>query len=308
MRSTSSERKGTPRPHGPNRIERGVVAADARVELERNLHRFEAGAESGRQRLQVEAVAGTGERGAEASIGALEHILDARESFSREQRAIEPALARPARMHPLDHRAKLRRHQTGRLRSRDAEGMNGLVRRESQRTRRAGRRSEGTDRRTRVPPLRDVLRSHAHADPRPDLVAGNGRGENIAAGQSRPDLRDGQKGRKRHRTHVQHADPMHIVKLESLDERAVDERRMGRREPLRRAPHAACRRRIHLCQGAHEDLAPFQVGAVQRAPERVQDQQLDALDHVRRDLFEAQRRDEGRDVSRVSAVAGGVAG
>jgi hypothetical protein len=72
---------------------------------------------------------------------------------------------------------------------------------------------------------------------------------------------------------------MHIVELESLDERAVDQRRMGRRKPLRRAPHAACRCRIHLRQGAHEDPAPFQVGAVQRAPERVQYQQAYALDH-----------------------------
>ena len=90
-----------------------------------------------------------------------------------------------------------------------------LVRREPKRASRAGRRRKGSDRGTGVPPLRNVLGSHAHADARADLVAGDGRRENVAAGLSRPDLRDGENGRKRHRTDVQHANAMHIVELES---------------------------------------------------------------------------------------------
>src|SRR5262249_1416938 len=95
----------------PDRVERGVIAADAGIEFKRDPPGFEALAEARGELSQIEAIVRARERGAEAPIGALEYVNDPGEPCLCEQRAVEPALRRPARVHTLDHGAVLRRHQ-----------------------------------------------------------------------------------------------------------------------------------------------------------------------------------------------------
>ena len=74
-------------------------------------------------------------------------------------------------MHALDHGAVLRRHQSGRLRSGDAERVHGALRIETKPARGAGGGREHAERRARVPALTDMLLAHAAPDARTDLVA-----------------------------------------------------------------------------------------------------------------------------------------
>ena len=84
-------------------------------------------------------------------------------------------------MHALDHGAVLRRHQPGRLRAGNAERVHGLLGGKPQGRGRARRRGKHPDGRAGVPALPDMLRTHAFADARADLVAGDGGAQEIAA-------------------------------------------------------------------------------------------------------------------------------
>ncbi len=216
-----------------------MVAADAGIEFERDAHGLEPLAQPRGQLGEPEAVLRAREGGAEAAIFALEHVDDAGEAGLREQRAIEPALRRAPGMHALDHGAVLRRHQAGRLGAGDAERMDGRVRRQPQRRRGAGGGREHADGGAGMPALADMLRPHAQADPRPDLVAGDGGAHEIAPAHAGPQLGDREQRRQGHRAHMQHAGAVHVVELEALHQGAVDQRRMRRRQPLSGAPHRA---------------------------------------------------------------------
>ena len=74
-----------------------MVAADARVELERDAHRLPHAAQAGGELRQIEAVLRARERGAEAAVLAFEHVDDAGEALLGEQRAVQAALRRRAR-------------------------------------------------------------------------------------------------------------------------------------------------------------------------------------------------------------------
>ena len=126
------------------RVERGVVAADAGIEFERDAHGLEALAEPGAQLREIEAVLRARKRRAEAAIRRLEHVDDAGKTLARQQRGIKPALRRAAGMHALDHGAILRRHQAGRLRAGDAERVHGRVRRRAPSARAAPAAAENT--------------------------------------------------------------------------------------------------------------------------------------------------------------------
>ena len=78
------------------------------------------------------------------------------------------------------------------------------------------------------------------------------------------------------RADMQHALAVHVVELEALNQRAVDQRGMRRRQPLRRAPDAAGLGGVERAERRAQDAAPFEIGAVERAAERIEDQQLDA--------------------------------
>ncbi len=74
-----------------------------------------------------------------------------------------------------------------------------------------------------------MLRAHAFADARTDLVAGHGGREEIAAAETGAKLGDRQQRRQCDRTDVQDALAMHIVEFEALNEGAIDQRGMRRR-------------------------------------------------------------------------------
>ena len=154
-----------------------------------------------------------------------------------------------------------------------------------------------------MPALDKVLLSHADPHPGPGLVTRDRRGEEVAAAQSRPEFRNGDERRQRHGSRVQRTEPVDVVQLESLDERAVDERRVRRGELQRGAPDAAGRGGVDRVERAHQDAAPFQVDGVERAAERVQRQQLDAIDHFRGDSFVAKLRHELSHAPGVGIVA-----
>ena len=86
---------------------------------------------------------------------------------------------------------------------------------------------------------------------------------------------------------MEHAVAMHVVELETLHLRAVDQRRMGRRQLLPRPPHRGRARGVEAAKCILEDAAPWQVGAIEAAAERVEDQQLDALAHLLRNALAA---------------------
>ena len=136
-----------------------------------------------------------------------------------------------------------------------------------------------------VPALPDMLRAHAFADARADLVAGHGGTQKIAAAHAGPQLRHRQQRRQGDRADMQHALAMHVVKLEALNERAVDQRGMRRRQTLRRSPHAAGFGGVELGERRPQNPAPFEIAAVERAAERIQNQQLDARDDVSWNVF-----------------------
>ena len=167
--------------HHADGVERGVVAADAGIEFQRNAHRLPLPAELRRQFVEIEAVGRAREGRAKAAIGRFEHVDDAGEAGLRQQRAVKPALRRAPGMHALDHGAVLRGHQSRGLRAGDAERVHGLVGGEAQGGGRARRGGKHADGRAGMPALPDMLRAHAFADARADLVAGDRRAQEIAA-------------------------------------------------------------------------------------------------------------------------------
>ena len=79
-----------------------------------------------------------------------------------------------------------------------------------------------------MPSLADMLRAHAKADARPDLVACGGRGEEFATAQVAPQLGDRQQRRQHHCADMQDARAMQIVELEALHLGAIGERGVRR--------------------------------------------------------------------------------
>src|SRR5438309_140476 len=139
-----------------------------------------------------------------------------------------------------------------------------------------------------MPTLADVFVPHAQPDARPDLVARGCGGEELAAAEIAPQLRHGEKCGEHHGADVQHTGAVHVVELEALHLRAVRERGVRRGEPFNRSPHAARCVSIHAEERAAEDAAPLELGAVERAAERVEDQELQPLADLRGNGFVAQ--------------------
>jgi hypothetical protein len=216
-----------------------VGAADAGIELEGDAHRLEAAAEVPGQLVAVEAVARAGKSGAEAAIFAFEGVDDAGEARFREQSGVEPALRGAAGVHALDHRAVLCGHQPRGLGGGDAEDVHGLLGGKAKGGGSAGGSGKNADRGARVPALANMLRAHAEADTWADLVARDGGGEEVPAGDGGPQLGDREHGRKRHGAHVQHTSAMDVVELEALHERAVGERCVRGRKAPAGAPDGA---------------------------------------------------------------------
>ena len=139
-----------------------------------------------------------------------------------------------------------------------------------------------------MPALADMFLAHALADARTDLVAGERRDQQLAPGQIGVALRHREQRRQRDGADMQHADAMHVVELEALHLRAVDQRGIGRGQRLAGAPDRRRARGVEFPERVLENPAPFQLGAVDGAAERVENEQLQALAHVSRDLLVAE--------------------
>src|ERR1700688_4500809 len=111
-----------------------------------------------------------------------------------------------------------------------------------------------------MPALANMLRPHAHADPRADLVTGNRGGEEIAPRHAGPRLGDGEESGQGDGADMEDALAVHVVELEALDEGPVDQCGMRRREARRRAPDAATGRAVDGCQRLHQQAAPLELG------------------------------------------------
>ena len=291
--------------HRADGVERGVVAADAGIEFQRDAH---ASPTAGRARddssSRLKRSVRAREGGAEPAIGRFEHVDDAGEAGFREQRAVEPALRRAAGMHALDHGAELRRHQARGLGAGNAERVHGLLgaraerrarRRPPPKTRRRSRRNASPGRYAAGPcTCRRAARSRSRRPPRRRKSRPLRPGRSSAIAKSGGNV-----------TAPTCSTPcaVHVVELEALHQRAVDERRVRRRQPFRRAPDAAGFGRVETAEPRPQDAAPFEIGAVKRAAERIQHQELDARDDLGRDILVAQRRDELRDGAGVRVVA-----
>src|SRR5712672_2557306 len=105
--------------------------------------------------------------------------------------------------------------------------MHGLLRVKLEPARRTGGSGEHAERRARVPALADMLLAHAAADAGTDLIARDRCGEKIAPAHRRMTLSDRDQRRQHDRAAVEHAVAMHVVELEALHLRAVNERRIG---------------------------------------------------------------------------------
>src|SRR5581483_4327876 len=162
-----------------------------------------------------------------------------------------------------------------------------------------GAGGEHADGGARMPALADVLGSHAQTDPRPDLVArGRGR-EEIAAAYIATQLGDGDERGQHDRADMQHAGAMQVIELEALHLRAVRERRMRRAEPFIRSPHRARRALIDAGERPAQYPAPLELGAEERAAERIEDEELQPLAHRGRHIFVAQPGDELGEPARI---------
>jgi len=92
------------------------------------------------------------------------------------------------------------------------------------------------------------------------------------------------------------------VELETLHLRAVDERGVRCRELLPRAPHDARLRGVELTEPPLQDAAPFEIGAIEPAAERIEDQKLDALSDLLRNRVVFETRNKFGDTARVSVI------
>src|SRR6185369_4036198 len=256
-------------------------------ELQRNPHRLPVAAKPGAERVEIEPISGARERGAEATVRRLENIADAGEPGLCQQRAIEPALRRAAGMHALDHGAVLRGHQAGGLCSCDAKRMHGLLRVKLEAARGTGGSREHAKGRARVPALADMLLAHAAPDTRTDLIAGDRRREKIAPAHWRMTFGDCDQRRQHDRAAMEHAVAVHVVELEALHLRAVDQRRIGRGQRLRSAPDRGRARSVQIAERLLQNATPFELGAIDRTAERVEDQELSPLAYALEDLLVA---------------------
>ena len=102
---------------------------------------------------------------------------------------------------------------------------------------------------------------------------------------------------------MQYTLAVHVIEFETLHLCAVDERGMRRGDFLFGAPYRAGLRGVEFAEPLLHDARPFEVGAVERAAERIEHQQLDAREHIGRDVLVTQRGNEFGNAAGVLVVA-----
>ena len=184
-------------------------------------------------------------------------------------------------MHALDHGAVLRRHQAGRLRAGDAERVHGLLRVEPKPARRAGRGREHAEasRRNASPgryapgpcTCRRAVRSRSRR-PRRRGIRGPMSWRGFPPPRSAPAASPRRNAARRRDARRRVRSPAPAVPLTSAACVEDSLRSVPQIDVVRVAsssPSVSCRMRHHS-----------QLGAVDGAAERIENQQLDALAHL----------------------------
>ncbi len=104
---------------------------------------------------------------------------------------------------------------------------------------------------------------------------------------------------------MQYARGVHVIELETLHLRAVDERRVRRRKLLRCPPYDARRCPVELPEAALQDAAPFEIRAVDAAPQGIEGDEFQARYDLGREILVTQTRYELRNTPRVRIVGNG---
>src|SRR5579871_6480124 len=81
---------------------------------------------------------------------------------------------------------------------------------------------------------------------------------------------------------------VNIIQFETLNLGAVEESGMRRGQLVARPPRGGGSRLIDFKKRGAKNAAPIEIGAIKRAPKTIEHQQLDALDHITRNVLIAQ--------------------
>ena len=121
-------------------------------------------------------------------------------------------------------------------------------------------------------------------------------------------LGDGKQRRQRHRADMQHGLAVDVVELKALHLGAVEQRRMRRRQFPISAPDRGRARGVERFERAAQNAAPFEIGAIDGAAERIENEEFYPLADLGGNLLIGQAGDEFGDFSRVNVVGAGMGG
>ncbi|MNC84899.1 hypothetical protein D3C83_04680 [compost metagenome] len=195
-------------------------------------------------------------------------------------------------MQALDHGPFLGRHQSGRLRARDAERVARLVRIQAERAAGCRGRREYPAHGGGVETALEYVPIRGDADSQPRFITGHRCGDEFPPRKIARPLRQGQRNRKTHGPHVHGRARMRVIQLERVAGGAVDQDRLRDRGAVLRAKQASVRLPALLQDRVGHHARPRQGRAEQAAPEGVEEAGLGLLHHLRRQRVEPQFADE----------------
>ena len=153
--------------------------------------------------------------------------------------------------------------------------MHGLVGGQAQARCCCGRRCKRAERGRRMPALREMFLSHAHADAAAHFISGDDRGQEITTAHV-TQFAQGDHRRQDHAATMQRAAMMRVIQFETLHHGAIDQRRVRRRQAMRCCPLAAAERAVRVAQRVAQQCNMVAGRTVDATPERIEYQQLDA--------------------------------
>ncbi|GCC48844.1 hypothetical protein chiPu_0033087, partial [Chiloscyllium punctatum] len=133
------------------------------------------------------------------------------------------------------------------------------------------------------------------AEPAAHFIAGDDRGQHVAAGGA-DHLADRERGGHHRGARMQRGIGMGVVEIERMSERAVEQRRHRRRPGLAVAEHGGLALAVERqrFQHLHQRGRRFRIATgADGAAEEIQRQDLGALQHLRRDVGKFQVGDIG---------------
>ena len=185
------------------------------------------------------------------------------------------------------------------MRARNTQGMHGAVLIQAQATGSPGGRREHAQRRAGVPALGNVLGPHANTDARSDFVARDRGSQKFRSTEIATIFSDRQQGRQHHCTHVQDALAVDIIEFKALHLGTVDQCSVGCGQAFTGAPDLGTAAVIDRREGFAQNPAPFELGPIKRAAQRIKNQELDTRLDLRRDLL---RRQPGYETGNFTGV------